>query len=133
MRYLLAIIVLVWSTSALSEVSETWECWDYVQGRNGDALVTLLRKPIRRGGGDERADQIVAETGTVIVAGAKYHAIFSIDGFNRRWDFGEKPGDKATGDRAFVIKPDGTGLLYDFTKESSSRPEDVFICFQKKQ
>ena len=116
------------------EVSETWECWDYVKGRSGEALVTLLRQPIRRGGDGSKfdPDEIVFEVGTVFVAGAKYHAIFSIDGFNRRWNFGAKPGDDATGERAFVIKLDGKGLLYDFTEESSAKPDDVFTCSQKK-
>jgi hypothetical protein len=54
---------------------------------------------------------------------------FEVAGFNRRWDFGPKSHPTQY---AFVIKPDGTGLYYDFsTGDEQSRASMVMECRQR--
>jgi hypothetical protein len=48
------------------------------------------------------------------------------DGLNHRWDWGPNKNDYA-----FVIKPDGVGLYYDFTvvpKGEPTKARDVYRC-----
>jgi len=52
------------------------------------------------------------------------------NGLEHIWDWGGQDGT----DYAFVIKSDGTGLYYDFTrvkKGESTKPRDVFKCYKK--
>lgn len=49
-------------------------------------------------------------------------------GINHRWDWGPNGGDYA-----FIIKPDGTGLFYDFSSVPSGeqvKANDVYRCHQ---
>ena len=50
-------------------------------------------------------------------------ALYKREGINHRWDWEE-------GHYSFVIKPDGTGLYYDFTnvKSGTTKARDVFKC-----
>jgi len=48
-------------------------------------------------------------------------AIYQRQGINHRWDWGD--------DFSFIIKPDGTGLYYDFKgAKKSSKADDLFKC-----
>lgn len=50
------------------------------------------------------------------------------EGINHRWDWGE---GKGKGDYTFIIKPDGTGLYYDFTNVKQggiTKSKDYFKC-----
>ena len=70
------------------------------------------------------------KSGTIEVAGVKWETAFHVEGFNRRWDFGER---KTGGHRyAFVITPDGRGRYYDFGEgDHADRAADVMECRQK--
>ena len=49
-------------------------------------------------------------------------------GINHRWDWGPNGADFA-----FIIKPDGTGLFYDFSSVpvgTSTKANDVYKCYQ---
>lgn len=52
---------------------------------------------------------------------------FSRDGLNYRWDWGEKF------QYSFIIKPDGTGLYYDFStsKDGISKPRDIYKAYKR--
>jgi hypothetical protein len=70
-------------------------------------------------------------TGSIEVAGTTQATIYHVEGFNRRWDFGPKKGGGYS--YSFVIKPDGTGLYYDFTQEDNAvRASMVMDCRQRK-
>ena len=97
---------------------EIWRCFATSDHNRKTALFTLTRK--RAGNRDY---------GWVTVANAAHVASFRIAGLNRRWDF----GDDESGDSypyAFIIKPDGTGLYYDFSTSSdgTANARDSFNC-----
>ena len=65
-------------------------------------------------------------------SGAAGHtAMFELLGLNRRWRFGVSDAGDAF-QYSFVIRPDGTGLYYDFTtsKDGSALPSQVYDCVQ---
>ena len=67
-------------------------------------------------------------TGTIKVAGVTHKAVYGVEGFNRRWDFGWA-GDSHT--YAFVIKADGMGVYYDFSKadeDGRASASQIFAC-----
>ena len=97
---------------------EMWRCFAMSDYSKTTALFTLTR--VRSGSG---------EFGEVSVAGTTHLASFEIAGLNRRWDFGYNE----IRDRylyAFIVKPDGTGLYYDFSISSDGKasPRDHFKC-----
>ena len=97
---------------------EMWRCFAMSDYNKTTALFTLTR--VRSGSG---------EFGDVSVAGTTYSASFRIAGLNRRWNFGhDESGDGYP--YAFVIKPDGTGLYYDFSTSSdgTAKASDLFNC-----
>lgn len=97
---------------------EIWRCFATSDYNNKTALFTLGRK--RMGS---------SEFGRVLVASTTQRASFRIAGLNRRWNF----GDDESGDSypyAFIIKPDGTGLYYDFSTsaDGTANASDSFNC-----
>ena len=97
---------------------EMWRCFAISDYSKTTALFTLTR--VRSGSG---------EFGEVSVAGTTHLASFEIAGLNRRWDFGYNE----IRDRylyTFIVKPDGTGLYYDFSISSDGKasPRDHFKC-----
>ena len=63
--------------------------------------------------------------GEVLVAGVNYDADFVLEGFDRRWYFGE---DR---EYSFVISPEGAGGYYDFTGVKSGEeilPSRTYGC-----
>lgn len=63
---------------------------------------------------------------------AGHTAGFEIRGLNRHWRFGVSDGGDAF-QYSFVIRPDGTGLYYDFTISNDGRalPSQVYDCVQE--
>ncbi|MEZ4282295.1 MAG: hypothetical protein R3F21_22045 [Myxococcota bacterium] len=53
------------------------------------------------------------ELGTIKVAGITHKARYHVEGFDRRWDFGLQ--DDGTFNYAFVLKPNGVAIYYDFS------------------
>lgn len=72
-------------------------------------------------------------TGSITVAGTVQSADYSVQGFNRRWDFGKVKENGAL-PYAFVITPDGTAIYYDFSMSvnGSSSPSQIMHCKQKE-
>lgn len=57
-------------------------------------------------------------------------AFFQMKGLNRRWDFGLNEDDGSY-DYAFIIKPDGAGIYYDFssiTPGKTTKGSQVYQC-----
>lgn len=67
------------------------------------------------------------QVGFILFEGRKEYkqTFYSRKGINHRWDWEDG------GNYSFIIKPDGTGLYYDFTgveKGASTKANDVFKC-----
>jgi TPR repeat protein len=97
---------------------EMWRCFATSDYDRSATLFTLTREKI----GSE-------EFGEVAVAGVTHPAQFRVAGLQRRWDFGYYERRDAH-PYAFVIKPDGTGLYYDFSTSSdgTATASGVFKC-----
>lgn len=72
-------------------MSQAWDDW------SGEIVATLYRP--------EGAEQ---GYGDVVVAGVAYTGLFSVEGINLRWNFGDDYN------YSFVIHPDGSAAYYDF-------------------
>ena len=104
-----------------SEVIETWSCYDVVDYSKKSPLVVLSRHKFTNNDTQE-----TIELGEVEVAAVNYGSLFRVTGFDRRWDFG--PEDRPTS-FAFIIKPNGDGLYYDFTdSDEGVSPSQFFKC-----
>jgi|TARA_Y100000031_G_scaffold137105_1_gene161755 hypothetical protein len=105
-------------TDAHAEEIETWICTESRYAR--DVLVTA------------RANK-EQETGQIEVAGVTHDSRFLVKGFERRWDF--ELTNEGTYDYAFVIKPNGDALYYDFSSTKSGEtvsPSMRLKCKQRK-
>jgi hypothetical protein len=67
-------------------------------------------------------DQETVQFGRVDVAGTTYGASFRVHGFDRRWDF-------ESASYAFIIKPNGDGFYYGFSKEEEGVSPSQFFDF----
>ena len=107
-----------WTSKIEKAEKYKWQCFATSDYNKTTALFTLTR--VRSGSG---------EFGEVSVAGTTYSASFRIAGLNRRWNFGYDESEDGY-PYAFVIKPDGTGLYYDFstTSDGTASPRDFFEC-----
>jgi len=120
MKLLVAVVLLIASASASAMAQakpvEKWECKEFLADGWKTVLVTTTVDSGRA-------------SGTITVAGVTWYTAFEVQGFNRRWDFG--PKDHRTR-YAFVIKPDGTGLYYDFETETRlTKASIVMECRQR--
>ena len=75
---------------------------------------------------------IVTNTGYGLIqfAGAHHLAMYELQGFNHRWDFGRNAEDNGT-NYAFIIKPDGTALYVDFSSSAEgekTQASQVYVC-----
>jgi hypothetical protein len=69
------------------------------------------------------------KTGAIKVAGVTHQAQYRVQGFDRRWDFGLQ--DDGSFDYAFVLRPDGAAVYFDFSGVDlgeSARGSQVFNC-----
>ena len=90
---------------------ETWRCFARFDFAKETVLFTLYRLE-----GDA--------SGLVSLPGLSPHpASFRVAGLNRRWDWGDSV-------YAFIIKPDGTGLYYDFSmsEDGTAKPSGFYEC-----
>ena len=99
--------------------SETWQCFPYGEGRNGEPAVMLGQ--LSEAGG-------AFGIGEVFAFGLSHPAVVSALGPELRWDFGRGPWRELS--QAFVIKPDGGGYHFDVSSSEKSQavPRRVFDC-----
>ena len=101
------------SSPAPDTVTERWECFDFVYGSKKLGTLTVGRYGI---------------AGTVDFAGIVANTQYSVQGIDRRWDWGWDTDGRS--DYAFVISPDGTGKFYNFgsSNDGTAKPSDFFKC-----
>ncbi len=110
--------IVIFSSYANAEVIESWVCQESIFGSWDNILVTAN---VNKG----------RESGAIAVAGIKYQSKFSIEGFNRRFDFGQ---DSDGHDYSFIIEPNGDASYYDFSNASKNqrvRASMRLYCKQK--
>ncbi len=123
---LAVVAVAVWLAPAaqaqtdLQDRLETWRCFDNTDFNRTNALLTLRRLP--------------KAYGEVSVAGTTHPASFKVAGLDRRWDFGHDTTANGLWPYAFLIKPDGTGVYYDFSlsTDGTAKPSQIFQCEQSQ-
>lgn len=96
---------------------EQWDCREFSED-NGKILIRLWR-----------ASGMKEGFGYLEYAGISIPALFTLDGLSLRWNW--ELGHDDTWEYSFAIKPDGTGLFYDFSgveKGSSTTARDVYSC-----
>jgi hypothetical protein len=105
------IFFLLFSSSMSVSASELWECRDIYQTQWDDILLTATIDEKRK-------------AGIINVAGVFYDSVFTITGFDRRWDFGNFK-------YSFIVSPNGDAKYYDFTsakKGEAISPSMFFKC-----
>lgn len=96
------------------EKKEPWWCYSFTDfDMTGVPLGTLEAEP---------------PFGKVDIAGIVAVAFFSIEGLNRRWDWGLS--DDGTFDYAVVLDIDGIARFFDFSnsEDGRARSSDIFRC-----
>ena len=118
MNYLKTIIILSAFLKipciAKSAVIETWECTE----PHGTEILFIAQ--VNEGG----------ETGQIKVANFTHDAFVCGSVYFKRWDFGS--GESCTTqDYALVIKSDGEGFYFDYTKGYTIKPSQRLKCKNK--
>ena len=119
------LIVLLFLAGAANaqewETTGKWECQSGAYWSQGGAIVV---------------EAIVFEgfelvLGSIYVAGKDHIADYYVEGFNRRWDFGER-NEQGNFPYSFVIAPDGEAAYYDFTNadDGMAKPSQSYVCKQ---
>ena len=141
MRKTLALLVALCALSAFEQPKEEqrpediekWRCvneWAFLALRlneggyedipEDEVIVTLTRRTSK----DDKSG-----SGEVSVTGITHRARFSVEGLERRWDFGEN------GEYAFVINPQGGGAYYDFSDSEIGEivePSQTYGCLSNR-
>ena len=113
---------------------KTWTCYALSDFRKKTPLISLTSGAL----GVENV-----AVGRVAVSGVLKLAVVRSVGLNLRWDFGDFDighfADAPVWEEfeqhiqyAFVLKPDGTGLYYDFSTsdDGTAKPSQIFQCLQ---
>ena len=100
------VIVISFTTFAGLANAQQWNCYSIGSYSKPIVVVTADTKK---------------NTGTVKVADTIQSASYSVQGFNRRWDFGD------SNNYAFVIEPDGDASYYDLSR-SDRVPSQHLYC-----
>jgi len=88
--------------------AEQWNCYDSVFSSKVIVVVTADTKN---------------GTGKIKVAGTNHNARYSVQGFNRRWDFD---------DYSFIIEPNGDAYYIDFSSSDRAKASMVLFCKEVK-
>jgi len=107
--FLIVLVACVPAQESSNIATEKWRCFGLLEYR-----LSLIEGSPPKGPGVVRLTRVAGDGedhgfGEVSIAGVTHQAYFQVTGFDRRWDFGEGPK------YAFIIKPDGSGLYYDFS------------------
>lgn len=103
-----------------AKFAETWWCTDYFQ-KDKYVLTAVVYK------GLSSAQQKGKVWISDVDVDPDFEMIYELDGINRRWNWGLS--GNGVYDYSFIIKPDGTGLYYNFRhKDTNVEASEVFRC-----
>jgi hypothetical protein len=115
----IAFLTMLIAFNVQAQVTERWICKDaYTSAWTTIVTAEVLESKF---------------SGLVMVAGTEHEARYQVKGFNRRWDFGLTDDD--TYDYAFILKPNGDGIYYDFSSAAAGevvQPSQFLTCQQSK-
>ena len=110
------LLSIVFSTPSIAtEFSEVWKCNDSSQYDYDEDKVIVTAKVNKS-----------LVTGEIGVAGVKHTTEYYVQGFNRRWDFGDE------NQYSFLIKPNGDGHYYVFKDNEVTKPTMFMKCWENK-
>jgi hypothetical protein len=115
MTSFLAVVLLIDGVMAHAKPVEVWQCRDFVASDWKSILVTATVDSGR-------------EYGKIAAAGVTQAAVFHVEGFNRRWDFGVQSNGSYR--YSFIIQPNGDAAYYDFGEGGTGRPSNMMKCRQ---
>lgn len=115
MRQFVAVVLLIASAMAYASPVEVWECRD-LHARNWESI--LVTATVESG----------RKKGNISVAGVTHEAVFQVEGFDRRWDFGLLANRSYR--YSFVIKPNGDAIYFDFKDKAEAKPGNFMTCRQ---
>lgn len=115
----------------------SWKCRDYFGSRTlvevgRPLLLEDFQNYIKKQGVDENEmenfEKALKFIGFVLYDGSDTGdiTVYYRDGLSHRWDWGPDNGSYS-----FIVKPDGTGLFYDFSTAENgkkSKADDLFKC-----
>jgi hypothetical protein len=114
--------------------AQEWACWNSFDN-NKKVLVRLYEDSGDKSEAGLLLDQhFYRETEyracRIHAAGREQFSACSVQGINRRWDFGWKYGmfDEGPAPYAFIITPSGQGSYYDFSTNSTAYPSQTYKC-----
>ena len=117
MKYFLLLMFMFSLPIHADVIAESWACTDTPYTKEILVMaVTFSNK----------------ESGSIAVAAMVQSAEYSVQGFNRRWDFGKVKTNGAL-PYTFIIEPDGTAKYYDFSTsvDGKSSPSQIMHCKQE--
>lgn len=109
--FITSLLCLLVSESVFSETLEKWACREPYA--SGDPLVVATVEEGRK-------------TGSIFVSGVTKKSQFSVDGFDRRWNFDLREDGYFS--YSFVIRPNGDGLYYSFLSKEKVGPTYIMKC-----
>lgn len=115
MKTFIALLSLAYSVTAYAKPVEKWECQQHSYENWSNILVVVTIEEGRK-------------LGDVAVAGITHHAQFSVNGFDRRWDFGSKDDPLRY---SFVVRPNGDAQYFDFGNAKTAKPSNFMHCRQR--
>jgi hypothetical protein len=116
MKLVSAIACLVLSAVAHGKPIETWQCQQHSYDDWSNILVVATVEEGRR-------------SGEITVAGVTHTAIFQVEGFDRRWDFGTTDNPVRF---AFIVQPNGDATYFDFRDGGTAKPSNFMFCRQRR-
>jgi hypothetical protein len=102
---------------SLPSLAEEWECHDVA---DINWIKSLVVASISEN----------SKAGSIEVSGVSKISLFRVQGFNRRWDFGNESESYA-----FIIEPGGQAKYYDFSKtdeDGLASPSQYYRCRETK-
>ena len=103
------------TTSIATEFSEVWKCNDSSQYDYDEDKVIVTAKVNKS-----------LVTGEISVSGITHETRYGVEGFERRWSFGDRF------QYSFFINPNGDGFYYEFKDAKVTKPTMFMKCWENK-
>jgi hypothetical protein len=116
---ILLLSIIFNTTSFAKEVTEVWECKDRYDTSEDFFGISISEVLIT-------AKITSSDSGEIDVAGITHKTLYGVQGFDRRWDFGDESSRYG-----FIIRPNGLGAYYEYTDDKLTEASLVVKCTKK--